>query len=74
LVFGFKKKTSDRIDQTSYIFVELFFFLPQNQDIGSPVIFTAKVDCSNMGLFQLPERLPANTIELNVSNNNVMGN
>lgn len=33
--------------------------------------FTAKVDCSNLGLIELPDKLPTGTIELNVSNNNV---
>lgn len=33
--------------------------------------FTAKVDCSNLGLIELPDKLPMDTIELNVSNNNV---
>lgn len=32
---------------------------------------TVRVDCSSMGLVELPEFLPANTVSLNVSNNNV---
>lgn len=38
---------------------------------GSRLVFTAKVDCSGLGLINLPEKLPANTLSLNVSNNNV---
>lgn len=34
-------------------------------------IFTAKVDCSNLGLEELPKNLPTNTWSLNVSNNKV---
>jgi hypothetical protein len=43
------------------------------EDIGSPdhPRITAKVDCSSKGLLELPERLPTNTIELNVSNNSI---
>lgn len=33
------------------------------------VIFTARVDCSNLGLTKLPDRLPVDTVFLNVSNN-----
>lgn len=35
------------------------------------LIFSAKVDCSNLGLTELPMTLPHMTISLNVSNNNV---
>lgn len=35
------------------------------------LIFTCKVDCSGLGLKELPSNLPNNTISLNISNNNV---
>lgn len=35
------------------------------------LIFTCKVDCSGLGLKELPINLPNNTISLNISNNNV---
>ncbi|XP_055912289.1 protein halfway [Eupeodes corollae] len=35
------------------------------------LLFTAKVDCSSLGLIELPPILPDNTIFLNVSNNNI---
>ena len=35
------------------------------------LVFNSKVDCSNMGITKLPEKLPENTISLNVSNNKI---
>lgn len=35
------------------------------------LVFTAKVDCSNLGLTKLPVKLPENTQSLNVSNNSI---
>lgn len=49
-----------------------FFFLEQEQVNGVPqLVFAVKVDCSNMGLTELPKTLPMMTISLNISNNNV---
>lgn len=48
----------------------IVFFL-QQQENGALFISAAKVDCSNKNLTVLPEKLPTNTICLNVSNNNV---
>lgn len=36
--------------------------------------FAADVDCSNLGLIELPDKLPMNTLQLNVSNNKVIYN
>lgn len=49
----------------------LFVFdetVPAKQNL---VLTFAKVDCSNLGLTELPAKLPASTIFLNVSNNNI---
>lgn len=35
------------------------------------LVFTAKVDCSNLGLTALPMKLPENTQSLNISNNSI---
>lgn len=34
-------------------------------------LYTVKVDCSNQGLSYLPEKLPKNTVQLNITNNSV---
>lgn len=34
-------------------------------------LYTVQVDCSNQGLSSLPEKLPKNTVLLNITNNNV---
>jgi Leucine-rich repeat (LRR) protein len=35
------------------------------------LVFIAKVDCSNLGLTELPSKLPNNTHSLNISNNSI---
>jgi Leucine-rich repeat (LRR) protein len=35
------------------------------------LVLRTKVDCSNLGLSELPDKLPENTISLNVSNNRI---
>lgn len=49
-----------------YIVYFLVYFFQKKQ-----FRINARVDCSNMGLTELPKNLPVNTIFLNVSNNNV---
>lgn len=46
-------------------------FLQSNSDDQTHLIFTAKVDCSGLGLVELPKSLPSNTLSLNVSGNKV---
>ncbi|XP_031628091.1 protein halfway [Contarinia nasturtii] len=38
---------------------------------GAHSVFSAKVDCSNLGLTSLPKTLPENTLTLNVTNNEI---
>lgn len=46
-------------------------FSAQVQDGGQQLVFAAKVDCSSMGLTEVPKALPMMTISLNISNNSV---
>lgn len=43
----------------------------QQQDADQHLMYAGYVDCSNLGLTALPDKLPMNTHHLNVSNNNV---
>jgi hypothetical protein len=38
---------------------------------GNDLVFNAQVNCSGLGLTRLPEKLPENTIFLDISNNNI---
>lgn len=46
-------------------------FQENEQEGGAHLFMALKVDCSGMGLTELPEKLPVDTLHLNVSNNNV---
>lgn len=49
-----------------------YWFSLLQQQVGGPQLeFAAKVDCSNLGLLEMPPTLPLMTLTLNVSNNNV---
>lgn len=45
----------------------------EEKEDGPQLVFAAKVDCSGLGLTELPKNLPVMTLSLNVSNNNVSG-
>ncbi|XP_055684649.1 protein halfway [Lutzomyia longipalpis] len=52
--------------------VERMNYEQQSPENGTPLlIFSAKVDCSNRHLTELPQKLPTNTYSLNVSCNNI---
>lgn len=55
---------------TVFIHVQWTYIMAVSQD-DSKLEFAAKVDCSGLGLIELPKTLPAMTTTLNVSNNNV---
>lgn len=59
---------ASRVSMSAFLFLK---FSLQQQMNGQQLEFAAKVDCSGLGLTELPKDLPMMTMTLNVSNNNV---